>query len=334
VTTVRDLLATIIGYPTPPHIPQTENADNLIAQWRTYMGTHPRDGTGDFEDFFEMAARLDAALHSGAGTVWIHDTRTTQGLDANFGQATMPVDRLHDRINDDLVLYGPLLRYSHLNLIVDSSADRYFDKPAFIDNAGRVTYLAGFRSPSMEVAEAMSLLAEAGHDEVFVKATKAKHGFWRIPAFADQAKSEEVLLDSTDWSMVSAEGSPNAFSVQEIIEMHYEYRVFVVNGVPVTGAGCIEEHTPLDNDGSAFSPLVRRVRGSSETIESRPDLTDVFSTFASQVAAQAASCMPEAYVVDLAMSGGRPVVIEFNAMTNSGLYATNPRLVTQAIVGP
>jgi hypothetical protein len=331
VTTVRDLLATIIGYPTPEIVPETARANALMDQWRSFMGTRADDGTGDFEDFFEMSARLDAALHSGAPTVWIHDTRKTEAVDAAYRLPT-PIDQLHGRVNNDIALYGPLLRYSHLNHVVDSSADRYFDKPAFIDNAGRVTYLAGFRSPSMEVAEAMSMLAEAGHNEVFVKATKAKHGFWRIPAFADQAKSEEVLLDATDWSMVSAEGSPNAFSVQEIIEMHYEYRVFVVNGVPVTGAGCIEEHTPLDNDGSAFSPLVRRVRGSSDAIESRHDLADEYASFVAQVAAQAASAMPQGYVVDVAMSNGRPVVIEFNGITNSGLYATNPRLVTQALV--
>lgn len=39
--------------------------------------------------------------------------------------------------------------------------------------------------------------------------------------------------------------------------MEYEYRIFVVDQRPVTGAGFIEEHTSLDNS-CAFDIKLRR----------------------------------------------------------------------------
>lgn len=325
---MTDLLATIVSFPTPLNIPDTGRAADLLDTWRTHMGTNPDDGTGDFEDFFEMAARLDAALHSGAKT-WIHDARSSTAFTADGD--TCDVEGLHQRLGVDVVGYGPVLRHSRLEMMADTRPDRYFHSPAFTDHAGRKTLLTGFRADCMEVAAAMVELAEAGQADVIVKATKAKHGIWRVPTSTDVAEAESLLLDATEWAMVAAEGISNAFSVQEIIEMHYEYRVFIVDGIAVTGAGCIEEHTPLDNT-TPFDPAVRRVRGSAEPVEFLPNLVDEFIVFASEVAAQAGSDMPQAYVIDVAQSNGRPVVIEFNGMTNAGLYASDPRLVTRALV--
>lgn len=49
--------------------------------------------------------------------------------------------------------------------------------------------------------------------------------------------------------------------------MQYEYRVFVVGGQAVTGAGAVEEHTPLDNRQTAFSTLLRRDRPACSEVE-------------------------------------------------------------------
>jgi hypothetical protein len=337
-----EMLATIPPMPEPDDVPDTDRARHLLLVWRQHMDPLSSDGSGDREDFWEMAARLDAALSTGAARVWLADPRRDYATDTSTG-AHRPVTDLYDLVAQGRMLHwGPLTRMTGLNRIVDTRANRYHRAGAFWDNAGRTCLLAGFRADGLEVGAAMSQLARAGHTEAVVKDTRPKHGLWRLPVADDDADNEEVLSEAAGWGMVHAEGLPDAFLVQEVVPMVYEYRVFIVDGRPVTGAGCIEEHTPLDAvEGVPFSPLVRAGRVSADgaaegvgPVLEQPRLVDRFVEFAARVAAQAEreGSMPDAYVVDVAQAPSGPVVIEMNGVTNAGLYASDPRLVVQALV--
>lgn len=73
----RILLAHVIPVNEPGNIEDTAAATplaaHLLANWRTHMPRRDGDGSGDFEDFWETAARLTAALESGADEVWLYD---------------------------------------------------------------------------------------------------------------------------------------------------------------------------------------------------------------------------------------------------------------------
>jgi hypothetical protein len=125
--------------------------------------------------------------------------------------------------------------------------------------------------------------------------------------------------------------------VQESVPMRFEYRVFVVGHVPVTGAGCVEERTPLDRDpAEAFDPTVREHRGApDEPACARPQVRDTLVSFARLVAAELHREVPAMrdYVLDVALDDGdRPLVVELNARENAGFFACDPWTVVAALV--
>lgn len=397
-------------------------AARLLETWRTIVPPSDEDGTGDFEDFFEMAARLDAAVESKAIASYVlvgresHVRVLREHPDVESFD-TAPVDLFHDFLQSGSAIhYGPLSTVSPLNLHLDSRADRYHQTKVFADHAGRDTATGGYFSEPDEASsceqaiDLMAAFAQRGHREVIVKHVRAKHGLWRIPTSTDPAENLRTLTDALGWSLIGLDGTAHGLGIQQVIPMTYEYRIFIVNGHPVTGAGCIEEHTPLDADETApFSPLMRARRpifiptseadleahldragvGPStalgarpdagfefgfddnlvacldeaatipaaattgpdgpvdqkphlseqprepvDPIESRPDLVAIYLDFATAFAAQAIEedSLPTVYVLDVAISNDQALVVEVNALSNSGLYAAQPVHVTRAMV--
>lgn len=341
-------------------------AADLLETWRRHMPVRTsEDGApGDWEDFWEMAARLHAGLHSGASRIWlrhdfsnwtrkseptfVHDVTPTpvsgpSGPSGPSGHRTS-TDDLHDSLmTGERLLWGPIEQVSSLEIGLDRRADRYHREAVFHRYANREVHLAAIHpdDPSgNDAAVVMAQMARSGHTKVVVKHNQAKHGIWVVKTDTDAAVNDRALMDALDWSAIHLEGRRDALTVQEFVEMRYEYRVFVVDGVPVTGAGCIEEFTPLDRTpGSRFSTLVRAHRstlgtGPDTSVEDRPEVTEVLREFATRVACDVVrdAAMPVAYVVDVAMSQRGPLVVEFNGYTNAGLYASDPWAVASALV--
>lgn len=334
-----DLLANIWSFPEPANLDGGPRGRFLLEQWRRYMPHHPNDDRGDPEDFWEMAARLDAALHSGADRVYLYDGNR-KAEDRARDAATrhwVPIGVLFEQVRTGQTLpYGPVGEFSPLERLVDRRADRYQTTTTFTDNAGRKMILAGFRpNTGIELADAMADLAADGYDEAIIKAVRAKHGLWRVPISPNPAVNEETLFQHLDWALIQNEGSPATYLVQQVIDMTHEYRLFIVDGHPVTGAACIEEHTPLDaNPGDQFSPLVRARRGTNDPIVTDRAIVDRLLRFGRTVTSQATleGSMPRAYVLDVALSADKPVVVEMNSIENAGLYASDPLRVTQALL--
>ena len=107
----------------------------------------------------------------------------------------------------------------------------------------------------------------------------------------------------------------------------------------ISGAGCVEEFTPLDRTPgqSAFDARVRAVRGHlagapSEVVEKRSVVTRLID-FGREVAAEHGGTTVIDVALDLgAGNEGTPVVIELNELPNSGLYASDPWRVTDALL--
>lgn len=119
--------------------------------------------------------------------------------------------------------------------------------------------------------------------------------------------------------------------VQQKARMRYEYRMQVIGGKPVCGAGCIERFTPADNRGDRYDPRMEETRNSGR-IESHPDIARLYEAFALEAAHAIRGEVEGPYVMDLYLDdAGRPHVIELNPQSNSGLYALDMDALLTAI---
>lgn len=134
------------------------------------------------------------------------------------------------------------------------------------------------------------------------------------------------------------EGDRNALLVQDAILMTHETRYFIVDGVPVSGAGCVEAHTPLDRDpnlvvGVTHSVFEKR-RNDGVVIRdaaAAAALDEAARVFARQLYEE----VPDMrfVVMDLALGAdGQPLIIELNPYQNSGLYANDPVSIFKPVV--
>jgi hypothetical protein len=150
---------------------------------------------------------------------------------------------------------------------------------------------------------------------------------------ATLADIKSFLFEELDWALIHLDGLPDAYLVQERVPMRFEYRVFVVDGVPVTGAGCVDVHTPDDNTGVAFDPVMQ-TSSADRTLVVDPVRAEEYRRFVDQVASEVQVEEPGLimYVCDVATGPDGPLVVEFNDLWNSGLYATDPSLVVAAML--
>lgn len=147
-------------------------------------------------------------------------------------------------------------------------------------------------------------------------------------------KPERIPFAAWRWAgydLALFEGEPDAALVQQRVRMRYEYRVQVIGGEPVCGAGCVERHTPADNTGERYDPRMEETRNSGR-IESHPDIARLYEAFAHEAAHAIRGEVEGPYVMDLYLDdAGQPHVIELNPQSNSGLYALDMDALLTAI---
>lgn len=191
---------------------------------------------------------------------------------------------------------------------------RYWEDPAFIHTCGRAFTVTDFDHLSAEI----KTLSAQGKG-AFVKSIRTKEFAEAIPLGADW---HDVIGDMA-YSFIDA--GP-VLMVQELIEMKYEHRWFVIDREIVTDSPVAVHLTPLDHGwiyGWEFAtPFCGR---RSE----RPDERRLMADLAEYVAAEMKT--PHA-VIDTAMGADGALVIEFNPMAlgNIGLFACDVRALATA----
>lgn len=320
----------------PPASPLPEH--EVFVTWEKYIAPIvPSDG--DYEYFVEEAFRLHSAVSSfEPENIWLlhHDAE-------NFNKGKNLISGEWKTLQELEALganrYGSRLGGVHESI---SPVDDYCSWDTFKRNAGRITGIGGFNDLSDDKSsmdDILTAIAETNAKKALLKRRHAKLPLLPVNlAGWKQEPSVMAALDSDHgWSLINDEGLKGAYLVQEVIPMAYEYRFFVINGKLVTGAGCIEEFTPLDNRGENFDPRMREHRypsnGCPSPIESRIQLLRNYIDFAEQVASELSLEHPEhdRYVLDVASKYGETVIVEFNSESNSGFYASNPLLITEAL---
>lgn len=327
-------------------------AQRLLTLTEKYFDSAPYDGEpeADFEDFIEDAYRLDAALTAAdPDEIAVRSPRRGNTL---TNLATRQPTQVRDG-DPEIPRYGGQYEdtYAHArrhgaqghSIACELIAERYAHHRTFQRRAGRRVLLAG-SSPddgSLNVPDAILQLVPRGGRVVVKVITKAKYLVEVINVPPEPTKAAALAAISRSAGLVGAmmhlEGRPNAFLVQEHVpELRFEYRVFVVNHQPVTAAGCIEEHTPLDADAD-FSEQLREHRQARSPVERRPEIAHKLLSFARDVVADYREEVPSLtqYVLDVALDGaGHPLVVELNGLLNAGLYASNPYRVAAALTAP
>ncbi|MEJ6002582.1 hypothetical protein [Paucibacter soli] len=223
-------------------------------------------------------------------------------------------------------------------------AENYAANSGFLKHAGRHVELCAYDDgeggvdPECELRVALARMRDAGHESAVVKLRETKAG---IGIIALKGKTDlqihDELYEKFDWALVAHAGKMGAFIVQSHVVMEHEYRMVVVSGYLVGGAGCIEEFTPLDNGGFHFDTRTRRSRGSfgskCSVIDSHPEIVKQYLKASPQIIKDLREAEygtgadvphgPETFVLDLCLVNGNVAVVEVNPARNFGLYAMN-----------
>ena len=178
---------------------------------------------------------------------------------------------------------------------------------------------------------------DAGEEYAFVKVAGTKRGAARVSLREQsEAQLKQRLVDHFEWTLIELAGRKDALLVQDFVEMKHEYRIFVVDGVPGAGAGCIEEFTPLNNEGKAFDERTRETRispdGSGREVVARPDVVARYKAAAPGIVKDLIKGNPRmrTFVLDLCHVGDQVAVVEVNGVRNAGLYAMKYDVVFEA----
>ena len=293
---------------------------------------------GDYEDFYEQAARLDAALSAfGAENIWLTVSQHREGDARNLGTGeTRRISEL-----EHLPRYGLQASQSHRE--VDQAqahlAADYYKYEAFLSRAGRRIVVCGYapeKEGALDLGHVLARFAADGIRKAFLKVNLNKYATFPVdlPEGFAPGDATAALYRALDYGATYLEGGTANFQAQEFVTMEYEYRVFVVGNCAVSAAGCIEEFTPLDNNGYAFDNQLRRNRQDLSPVEVEPAIAGILTGFARNAIDALALEVPELtdYVIDVAMDpSGSPLIVELNPLLNAGLYASQPGRVTSAM---
>jgi len=193
----------------------------------------------------------------------------------------------------------------------------YYRWPGFIEHAGRPVTLHDFDGAKARVAA----LHASGKD-AFVKATRDKYYTGVVSVGANLTRH----LGDLAYSFMD---TPNCLLVQPRVRMNKEYRIFVVDGDAVTGAGNVTSHTPDDNI-APFNPLVSD-RPAEDLCDHDEEVVQTYLAFAAVVIPK----MPVSnFVLDVAMIEGAPGVVEINPLHlgQVGLFACDVRRLAHAVL--
>ena len=332
--------------------PSLERAEAATARWGDlFGGSVTRDA--DFEDFHENAAQLFAAIDSGHPVFAMerhsHAIARTFNTDEAAPDPTEPTLLIGCTIRNDPYQAGAA-NVQWPSAGRGAAASAYWRNPAFARHAGRQVAVAGFPEDALlgstdpnGVIAVMQRLAGAGETSLLLKAIGrdklAAPETVRIDDPQDRRAMASRLIRAFEYTLMSLEGRSEAFLVQEKIAMENEYRVLVVDGVPVAGAGCIHHYCPPYNDGVAFHPAVQRRRpwdGSPEPVVEDAALVARYEEAATTIMGDLLAHDPAMtdLTLDLATNEkGDIVVVEANPLTgNWGLYALDYGRVLAAMV--
>jgi hypothetical protein len=320
-----------------------QRAPEILASWRAqFPDSVP--AARDEEDWIENAVILHEAAKAGIEIQIIQNTRHVHISSMGGGWMTPKENpdapngvMLGMWMNEDFLMGLPV----KINSIGSDkrsveAAGKYYLSDTFLKYAGRKIEVSAGNDENLE--SAIRSVIKPGDTKVFMK-TIAK-GWARVFEFkADSANIWKAIVkkdtelgdngeDSYGLSWIPVEYEENeraAFMLQEAMSPTFEYRMFIVNGVPVTGAGCVEKFTPAENI-EVFDAQMEEFRSKSDVVVNTA-LRDAYLEYAKAFCADFAAEHGEGldYSLDLCVNAdtGKITVVELNPPLNLGRYASD-----------
>lgn len=209
---------------------------------------------------------------------------------------------------------------------------KYASSQTFRRHAGREMIFVAPEGSAVSKA-VREIVPDSGH--IFLKTIKKEYArVFAIDATRDPWQQICEQDEDLPWMIMHYDGMEEPyFSVQGVIAPTYEYRMFMVGDTPVTGAGCVEHFTPLDNE-MLFDAKMEMIRNESD-VENEREIADRYLAFAVQFGKEfAAEFGPNhAYSLDLCIDAqtGKVVPIELNPPFNLGRYASRVDVWVKAV---
>lgn len=217
-----------------------------------------------------------------------------------------------DEIPDDAVYFGRDRVIPDRRNPVSARLD-YWEDPAFLTHCRRDFAVCDLSDAGIAVDE----LHKRGKG-AFLKSTRPKHFAARIPV---GTTFREAMGDMA-YSFVDGP----ALMVQELVEMTYEYRFFVIGRKLVASSPVHFPLTPLD------FPLPPGRAWRTPTAMNPEYVPKLVMELRSLAERTAGEMRPQHAVIDVAMVSGAPAIIEFNPLRlgHVGLFACDVRALAAA----
>ena len=332
--------------PAIGHDPAT---DALINRWCELMELDKADldQSVDREDWVESVIRLVAAHDLGLPTVVFgYQSELDPVRFFNGGRVgsdvcyclISPLKKIEPlRTPENRARFGDIA-WPHPDM--EHAALNYATNKAFAAHAGR-RVRTGTVPPDDDanpgkprLYDVMAeMVTEADGDfllKIVIPSKTAPNQRVHFPKGSTARDASNAVFDAFDWAIMSAEGLDDAILVQDYLPMGNEYRMFVMNGEPVCGAGCVESLCPLERtaDGKRYDPKIE-TRRNSGVVRADPALAMRFLAKAREIAIDLHDADHDMldYVLDLATTDeGEIIMIEANPISSSGLYAIDPEI--------
>lgn len=320
--------------------------DDVLDDVRKLGLTPVKSPNADFEDFWEDAFRASAAVRACESIgvdIRLPDEGDIPDSSVRLGPVSTSEEGAH--CTDALLMPDALIQFGGRHMsraYVDMSEDfirGVSDPSREFEREGAA--LARQGCPG-DLYGAMLWLYHTGARKAVVKSSLRKAGVSvvNLSPRLDELRADVAEDDILCWMSTPDAAPMGGFLVQQWVPMTYEYRFFVVDGKLVSGAGCIEEFTPFNHVGVyPLDPQMRARRGNGiaahedTLVEVREDLVQRYLEFATEVTKTLPANM-NTVVFDVALNAdtGDPMIVEFNTLPNSGLYASDVYAVYRALV--
>lgn len=185
-----------------------------------------------------------------------------------------------------------------------------------------------------DVLHKLSYLQKEDIKQYFIKTIEKKwaHSF-EIKKNSEEKDIYSSIIDVLDYEYIErTKTRKNALLIQDFAKMEYEYRFIVIDKEIICGAGCVENHTPIDSSELKFDLKVEKDRNCGN-VEEREDIVFNYITLAHLIVKEIAEEDPgfENYTLDMGMINGEPGIIEINPYKNVGFYALDYRYIIRKL---
>ena len=336
-----------------------QKSENQVNRWIQLFGIDNPVREDDFEDWHENTIKFFAALDSGIPVIvselGIQEDNKKQknreiipiayfnSADKNMLKSRkiialgreyrrMPMDPVYAWPTQDSILAGTF----------------YFLNPAFYNHAGRDVAFTGTGVSFIErtdtlirpkykqdvecldhLASTIKNMAEKHGEELIIKnVTRLKYSTVKPYKFTNTQDIDAIksqLMNYFEYDLFYIDGRMPIYLIQEKIDIRHEYRMVIIDGKPVAGAGCVENLCPHYNNGELFHPLTETYRRDGMAVNSHI-LVDRYIRQAEKVAADLTNMDPHSadIILDFGLDKNDNIVlIEANPIANFGLYAMN-----------